>query len=137
MDIIETRRLGKSTGRSGSNIRPRRVLVLTRSKDVREKIMSRRLLPATRAANLFFNEDSTLPEQRNRRDLLPTCRELRSRRIICRLDRGSLVVIGKAFFSESARNSVLVARAASSNTASSTAQTSSPAESGSSVSLQQ
>ena len=98
VDIIETRRLGKSTRRLGSSIRPRRVLVRTRSKDVREKIMSRRLLPATRAANLFFNEDLTLPEQRNRRDLLPTYRELRSRGIICRLDRGSLVVNGKAFF---------------------------------------
>ena len=108
-DIVSARRLGKKQNKAkNSRARPRRILVRTRSKAVRDTVMSTRFSAGARSENVFLNEDLSVAEQRNRRKFLPLYRVLRSHSVQCRLDRGSLVVKGNVFFDlDTARKSLL------------------------------
>ena len=53
----------------------------------------------TNLPGVNFNDNLTVAEQHKRRQLVPVNKLLRSNNVRCRLERGSLIMDGKGYFS--------------------------------------
>ena len=98
-DIVEAVRLGRSkqNGKDQERVRPRSILVKTKSKLVKSKIIACRG-PRLRNSGVYLNEDLSRPEQNTRRALVPIYKKLREKNVKCHFDRACLVVGDRQYF---------------------------------------
>ena len=83
-DLVEMVRLGRSKKPNVASAPPRAILVKTRSRAIKAKIMARRG-PHLRTSGIFLNDDLSVHEQKARRALVPIFKDFRSVNIRCRL----------------------------------------------------
>ena len=106
--VLSASRLGKrklTTG--GQSDRPRRILVRTISKETKNRFMAAKASLRESLPGVYLNDDLTVAEQQTRRQLVPIYKFLRGKNVRCRLERGSLVIDGKGYFSlDSVRRAV-------------------------------
>ena len=109
-ELVEVRRLGRppqAPTDGNRQSRPRPLLVKTRNKDIKTKIMTQARANREADSSIFFNEDLTKEEQARRRTLVPVYKELRKVRVKCRLDRASLVVNDRMIFDQDEAQALL------------------------------
>ena len=98
-DLVEMVRLGRSKKPNVASAPPRAILVKTRSRAIKAKIMARG--PHLWTSGIFLNDDISVHEQKARRALVPIFKEFRSANIRCRLDRACLIVGQERFLTRS------------------------------------
>ena len=96
-NILEVARLGRTT-RESTKFSPRPILVKTRSKHIKTKIMAARKNGKLKNTRIFLNDDLTREEQQRRKQMVPIFRDLRSKGVRCHFERSCLVVGGKRYF---------------------------------------